>query len=473
MYEITIGLEIHCELKTQTKLFCSCKNEFGSAPNANTCEICMAYPGTLPVMNEKAVESIVKAGIAMNCEIAKFSKWDRKNYFYPDLPKAWQNSQYDLPIVGKGVVEYELNGQKKQVRINRIHLEEDAGKLIHENGVTKVDYNRGGVPLMEIVTEPDLHSADEVVAFLTELRSIIVYTGVSEAKMQEGTLRCDVNLSLSKAGSGKLGTRTETKNLNSFSSARRSIIWETNRQREILESGGAVVQETRRWDDNKNEGYSMRSKENANDYMYFPDPDLLPVVMTNEDIAKIKATIPELKKAKKERYTSVLGLPAYDAEILTADKHVADLFDGTVKLFNNPKKVSNYIMSEIMRKGKTDGEGDITVGVSAQQLAALLKLVEDNVVSLAATKDVLDKIWLSDVGPEKAVDELNLRQNNDTCEIEAAVKAVIEANPKVVAEFRGGNEKTMAFFVGQVMKATKGKSNPKVVNEILINLLKG
>ena len=471
-YETTIGLEIHCELKTESKIFCSCANVFGGEPNTHCCPICSGLPGVMPVLNKKAVEYTVKAGLAMNCEISEYSKWDRKNYFYPDLPKAWQTSQYDLPLCGKGLVEYELNGEKKSVRINRIHLEEDAGKLIHEGGVTRVDYNRCGVPLMEIVTEPDLHSADEVIAFLDELKSILKYTGVSDVKMQEGSLRCDVNLSVAKAGSGKLGTRTETKNLNSFSSARRSIIFEANRQIDVLESGGEIKQETRRWDDNKGEGYSMRGKEDAHDYRYFPEPDLMPVVLPEAEVEKIRKSIPELKNERIARYTDNLSLPLYDAKILTQDKEIADLFDETVRMGANPKKASNYIMSEILRKGKTEGAEDVTVGVNAAQLNDILSLVGDGTISLVASKQVLDDIWLSDKNAKESVEKLGLKQNNDSGEIESILKGIIDANPKVVADYRAGNEKVTAFFVGQVMKATKGKSNPKVVNELLVKLLK-
>ncbi len=471
-YETTIGLEIHCELKTESKIFCSCANVFGGEPNTHCCPVCSGLPGVMPVLNKKAVEYTVKAGLAMNCEISEYSKWDRKNYFYPDLPKAWQTSQYDLPLCGKGLVEYELNGEKKSVRINRIHLEEDAGKLIHEGGITRVDYNRCGVPLMEIVTEPDLHSADEVIAFLDELKSILKYTGVSDVKMQEGSLRCDVNLSVAKAGSGKLGTRTETKNLNSFSSARRSIIFEANRQIDVLESGGEIRQETRRWDDAKGEGYSMRGKEDAHDYRYFPEPDLMPVVLPKTEVEKIRASIPELKNERIARYTEKLSLPVYDAKILTQDKEIADLFDEAVNAGANPKKASNYIMSEILRKGKTEGAEDVTVGIDARQLTDILKLVEDGTISLVASKQVLDDIWLSDKSAKDSVEKLGLKQNNDSGEIEKILKGIIDANPKVVADYRAGNEKVTAFFVGQVMKATKGKSNPKVVNELLVKLLK-
>lgn len=468
-YITTIGLEIHCELKTNTKIFCGCANVFGGEPNTHCCPICSGFPGVLPVLNRTAVEYTVKAGLALGCVINEYCKWDRKNYFYPDLPKAWQTSQYDLPLVGPGKVEYQLNGETKSVRINRIHLEEDAGKLVHEGSVTKVDYNRCGVPLMEIVTEPDLHSAEETVAFLEELKSRLKYTGVSDVKMQEGSLRCDVNLSVAPAG--ELGTRTETKNLNSFRAVARSIAFESARQIEVVSSGGTVEQETRRWDDAAGEGYPMRSKENAHDYRYFPEPDLMPVVMTAADVERIRATVPMLKNERIEKYVGMYKLPEYDAKILTSDREIADLFDGAVALGAQPKKASNYIMSEILRKGKTDGSEDVTIGVSAKQLAEILALVEAGTVSLAATRDVLDRIWLTDETATAAVDALGLKQNNDSGEIEAVLKQIIEANPKVVADYKAGNGKVVAFFVGQAMKATKGKANPKIINELLPKLI--
>ena len=390
MLKPTIGCEVHCELKTETKLFCGCKNEFGGDANTHCCPVCSGFPGTLPAHNRKAVEFAVKAGLALHCKISEFSKWDRKNYFYPDLPKAWQTSQYDLPLCIGGYVEFELDGEKKRVRLNRIHLEEDAGKLVHDGGISRVDYNRCGVPLIEIVTEPDMHSAEEVVAFLTELKSVLKYTGVSDVKMQEGSLRCDVNLSVSESENGeKLGTRTETKNLNSFRSVARSIAFETRRQIDLLESGGVVEQETRRFDDNKGIGYAMRSKEDAHDYRYFPEPDLLPVVMSAADIKRIADTIPELKDARIARYTEKLGLPDYDARVLTEDKDVSDLFDGVVKLGADAKKASNFIMSEVLRLAKSQSSEDVELKVSAEQLApAYLRLPQAERELLAKQQSV-------------------------------------------------------------------------------------
>ncbi len=471
-YDVTIGLEIHCELKTESKIFCSCANTFGGEPNTHCCPVCSGFPGVLPVLNKKAVEYTVKAGLALNCEIPRYSKWDRKNYFYPDLPKAWQTSQYDLPLCLNGRVDFKVNGEDKSVRINRIHLEEDAGKLVHEGGHSYVDYNRCGVPLMEIVTEPDLHSADEVVAFLTELKSILKYTGVSDVKMQEGSLRCDVNLSVAKKGSTTLGTRTETKNLNSFSSAKRSILYETQRQIDLIESGGVVEQETRRWDDARGEGYGMRGKEDAHDYRYFPEPDLLPVIMTKEHVEQIRASIPPLPSQRKQKYVSEFSLPAYDADILTLDIEIADLFDETVKLGANPKKASNYIMSEVLRLCKNGESEDVSLGVNATQLNEILSLVDKGEISLSASRQVLETIWGNGNSPTVTVEKLGLKQSNDAGEIERIIKGIMDANPKVVADYKAGNTKVTAFFVGQTMKATKGKANPKLVNEILEKLIK-
>lgn len=469
-YVPTIGLEVHCELKTETKLFCSCRNKFGSEPNTNTCPVCAGHPGVLPVLNRKAVEYTVRAGCAIGCKISRYSKWDRKNYFYPDLPKAWQTSQYDLPLCTGGEVKITVGGEEKTVRLNRIHLEEDAGKLVHGAGGTAVDYNRCGVPLMECVTEPDMHSADEAVAFLEELASVFRFAGVSDCRMQEGSIRADVNLSMSRPGE-PLGTRTETKNLNSFRSVRRAIEAEIRRQTEVLENGGKVVQETRRFDDATGEGYGMRGKEDAQDYRYFPEPDLMPVVLSDDDVGRIRASLPELARDRRKRYTERLGLPAYDAEQLTCDPAVAELFDGAVNAGANAKKAANYVMSEIMRKGKTAGEDGIIVGISGTQLAELLALVDKGEINLVSSRDVLDRIWLTDEAPSAAVDALGLRQNNDEGEIEKLVRDIVAANPGPADDFRKGNEKVLSFFVGQLMKATKGKTNPKIAGELVRKVL--
>ena len=471
MLKPTIGCEVHCELKTETKLFCGCKNEFGGDANTHCCPVCSGFPGTLPALNRKAVEFAVKAGLALHCKISEFSKWDRKNYFYPDLPKAWQTSQYDLPLCIGGYVEFELDGEKKRVRLNRIHLEEDAGKLVHDGGISRVDYNRCGVPLIEIVTEPDMHSAEEVVAFLTELKSVLKYTGVSYVKMQEGSLRCDVNLSVSESENGeKLGTRTETKNLNSFRSVARSIAFETRRQIHLLESGGAVEQETRRFDDNKGIGYAMRSKEDAHDYRYFPEPDLLPVVMSAADIKRIADTIPELKDARIARYTEKLGLPDYDARVLTEDKDVSDLFDGVVKLGADAKKASNFIMSEVLRLAKSQSSEDVELKVSAEQLAEILKMSAADELNNLAAKQLLSFVWGTNDAPRAIAAEKGLLQSNDEGEIKAVFDRVVADNPKQTADFIAGNDKLRGYFVGQIMRASGGKANPKIINSLLDKL---
>lgn len=471
MLKPTIGCEVHAELNTQSKLFCSCKNEFGGEPNTHCCPVCSGFPGVMPVLNRKAVELAVKVGLALHCEINKFSKWDRKNYFYPDLPKAWQTSQYDLPLCLGGYVEFTLNGEKKRVRLNRIHLEEDAGKLIHDGGVSKVDYNRCGVPLIEIVTEPDMHSAEEVVAFLTELKSVLKYTGVSDVKMQEGSMRCDVNLSVAEDGA-PLGTRTETKNLNSFRAVARSVAFETRRQIDVIESGGTVEQETRRFDDGKGIGYSMRSKEDAHDYRYFPEPDLLPVVFDDEALKKIADTIPELKDARKARYMRDMALPEYDADVLTADKEVSDLFDGVVNLGADGKKASNFIMSEVLRLAKSDGSEDVELKISAEQLAQILKMSAADELNNLAAKQLLSALWGNSGDAREKAKELNLLQSNDEGAIKAVFDKVIEQNPSQTQDFKAGNDKLRGYFVGQVMRASGGKANPKIINALL-DALKG
>jgi len=421
------------------------------------------------VLNRRAVEYTVRAGLALGCEINGFSKWDRKNYFYPDLPKAWQTSQYDLPLCVGGYVEFPFDGQTKRVRLNRIHLEEDAGKLVHDGGVSLVDYNRCGVPLIEIVTEPDMHSAEEVVAFLTALKSILKYTGVSDVKMQEGSLRCDVNLSVAEDGA-PLGTRTETKNLNSFRSVARAIAFETRRQIDVIESGGTVEQETRRFDDNKGVGYAMRSKEDAHDYRYFPEPDLPPVTFTDAQLDGIRAEIPTLPAARVKTYTEKYGLPAYDAEVLTADKDVADLFERVVENGIEPKKASNFIMSETLRLAKSSGSDDVELKVTAEQLYAILKMSADGELNNLAAKSLLAEVWGSDADPRETSRRLNLVQSNDAGAIKQIFDGVIAANPKQTADFLAGNDKLRGYFVGQVMRAAGGKANPKIINDLLDKL---
>ena len=466
-YETVIGLEVHVEMATETKIFCACKNKFGSQPNTNVCPVCLSMPGTLPVLNEQAVEYGVRAGLSLNCEIPNYSKLDRKGYFYPDLAKAYQISQYDFPLCSHGEVEVETDGEKHKIGITRIHIEEDAGKLVHQGTESFVDYNRGGVPLMEIVTEPDFRSASQVKAFLDTVRANMEYIGVSDCKMEEGSMRCDINISVRPAGETKYGTRTELKNVNSISAAQRAIEYEAKRHIEVIEDGGEIVQETRRWDDAKGKTYPMRDKEEAHDYRYFPDPDLVPVYLTDERIAKIRAALPELPAAKRKRYVSEFGLPEYDAGVLTMSKYTAKFFEDSVAIYNEPKAISNYIMVELARLLKESNMEAKDIPVSHEYFTDLLKLVNDGIINSSMGKQVFEEMFKTGKKPAQIVEEKDLKQNDNADEILALVQKIIVENPKPVADFKGGNKKAMTFFVGQVMKATKGKANPKTVNELV------
>lgn len=466
-YETVIGLEVHVEMDTKTKIFCSCRNEFGDAPNTNVCPVCLSMPGTLPVLNRKAVEYGVRAGLALNCHIPNYSKLDRKGYFYPDLAKAYQISQYDYPLCSRGEVEVCTDDGMHTIGITRIHIEEDAGKLVHEAGESLVDYNRGGVPLMEIVTEPDFRDAEQVRAFLEMLRTTMEYIGVSDAKMEEGSMRCDVNLSVRPAGTKELGTRTELKNLNSISAAARAIAFERQRQIDVLEDGGRVEQETRRWDDDRGETLPMRDKEEAHDYRYFPDPDLVPVYLSDEEIEKIRASLPELPAAKRERYVKQMGLPEYDARLLTASSDTARFFEETVALGAAPKQVSNYIMVELARLLKERKMEPADNPVTPRQLADLLALTEKGTINSSVAKQVFEEVFASGRDPALIVSERGLEQIDDAGAIEELVRMLIAENPKPAQDYRGGNKKALTFFVGRVMKAMKGKANPKTVNEIV------
>lgn len=476
-YEVIIGLEVHAELSTNTKIYCNCTTEFGADPNTHCCPICTGMPGTLPVLNEKVVEYAVKAGLATNCEISRFSKQDRKNYFYPDLPKAYQTSQYDLPLCEHGnleiVVGDEQDKYKKNIGITRIHIEEDAGKLIHDafTGDTLVDMNRCAVPLIEIVSEPDIRSADEAVAYMQTLKSILEYLEVCDCKMQEGSLRCDVNLSVRKVGDKEFGTRTETKNLNSFKAIHNCIVFETNRQIEELENGGTIYQETRRFDDVKGIGYAMRTKEDAHDYRYFPEPDLAPIVLSDEYINNIKTSLPEMPHIKKERYIREYGLPEYDATQLTASKYVAKFFEDTNAICNNPKAVSNWIMSDLFRMMN---EKEIEISeckISSQDLAKLIQLIDKGVISSKIAKQVFEEMFETGMDPEEIVKEKGLVQISDENAIKEIVEKVVEKNPQSVADFKAGKDRALGFLVGQIMKETKGKANPQIVNKLLIEIL--
>lgn len=471
-YETVIGLEVHVELATNTKIFCSCENKFGGEPNTHCCPICTGMPGVLPVLNEKVVEFAAKAGLATNCKIANFSKMDRKGYYYPDLPKAYQISQFDLPICNEGYVDIKIDGADKRIRITRIHMEEDAGKLLHEAYAgTAVDYNRCGVPLIEIVSEPDMRSAEEAKAFLETLKSIIQYTGVSDCKMQEGSLRCDVNVSVREKGTSELGTRTEMKNLNSFSAIFHGIEAESARQIALIEDGGVIKQETRRFDDVKGKSYAMRGKEEAHDYRYFPDPDLVPITLTDKQISEYKNSLPELPATKKQRYVDVLGLPEYDAGVLTAERAIAEFFEACLEKYNEPKKTSNFIMTDLLRLLKEDGLLPEENPVKPIQLAQTLKLIDDGKINITVGKTVFEEVFRTGQEPSVIVEKKGLAQISDTSEIRNMIKDIIEKNPGPVADYKGGKKKALTFFVGQIMKATKGKANPKVVNEIALEEL--
>ncbi len=472
-YETVIGLEVHVELATRTKIFCSCSTEFGGAPNSHTCPVCTGQPGSLPVLNRKVVEYAMAVGLATNCAVTRCCKFDRKNYFYPDNPQNYQISQLYLPICRDGGVEIETAAGKKTVGIHEIHMEEDAGKLVHDEweDVSIVDYNRSGVPLIEIVSEPDMRSAEEVIAYLEKLRLIIQYLGASDCKLNEGSMRADVNLSVREAGTETFGTRTEMKNLNSFKAIARAIEAERARQIELIEAGKAVVQETRRWDDNKEYSYAMRSKEDAQDYRYFPEPDLVPVFIDDAWIAEVKAREPEMRDAKLARYQSEFGLPEYDAKILTGDKHFADLFEAATALCGKPKKVSNWIMVETIRLLKENGKDADEIAFSPVNLAKLIDLADSGSITGTVAKEVFERVFQEDIDPEAYVKEHGLVTVKDEGALRAVVKQVLAENPKSVEDYRNGKEKAIGFLVGQTMRQMKGKADPGIVNKLLKELL--
>ena len=473
-YETVIGLEVHVELATKTKIFCSCPTEFGGAPNSHTCPVCTGMPGSLPVLNKKVVEYAVAVGLATNCHITRNCKFDRKNYFYPDNPQNYQISQLYYPICRDGGIGISTeDGGTKTIRIHEIHMEEDAGKLVHdewgENSL--IDFNRSGVPLIEIVSEPDMRSADEVIAYLDKLRLIIQYLGASDCKLQEGSMRADVNLSVREAGTEEFGTRTEMKNLNSFKAITRAVEAERERQIDIIESGGKVVQETRRWDDNKEYSYAMRSKEDAQDYRYFPEPDLAPVVISDEWLAKIKAAQPEFRDEKLKRYKEEYKIPEYDAQIITEDKHLADIFEETTAICNNPKKVSNWLMVETMRLMKESGIEPGGLKFSPENLAKLIDLAETRKINSQTAKEVFEKVFYDNIDPVKYVKENGLETVSDNGALRETIKKVIEANPQPVEDYHNGKKKALGFLTGQIMKEMKGKADPAMANEILKELL--
>lgn len=474
-YEVVIGLEVHSELSTKTKIFCSCPTEFGAEPNTHTCPICMAMPGTLPVLNEKVVEYAVKAGLATNCEIARNSKNDRKNYFYPDLPKSYQISQFDKPLCEHGYVEIELeNGEKKKIGLTRIHIEEDAGKLNHSEfgGGSLVDLNRAGVPLIEIVSEPDLRSSQEVDIYLKKLKSILEYIEVSDCKMQEGSFRADVNVSVRKKGDSKLGTRTEMKNMNSFRSITRAIEYEVDRQIEVIEDGGKIEQETLRWDDVSGKTFSMRDKENAQDYRYFPDPDLVAIHLSEEYIEAIKKNLPELPESRKQRYMTEHGLSEKDSNLLTASKHLSDLFEQAEAICHHAKAVANWLLSDVSRiLNEKELEPD-AIPFTAEQLAKMITLIEKGTISSAIGKKVLTELFENPSDPETIIQEKGWIQISDEGAIKEVVAKILEANPQSILDYKAGKDRALGFLIGQAMKETKGKANPQLLNKLFIEELK-
>ena len=472
-YEVIIGLEVHSELSTKTKIFCSCPTTFGGSPNKQTCPICMGMPGTLPVLNEKVVEYAVKAGLATNCEISRNSKNDRKNYFYPDLPKAYQISQFDKPLCEHGYVEIDTENGKKKIRLTRIHIEEDAGKLNHDDfaGDSLVDLNRAGVPLIEIVSEPDLRSSEEVESYLRKLKSILEYIEVSDCKMQEGSFRADVNVSVRKKGDPKLGTRTEMKNMNSFRSITRAIEYEIDRQIDVIEDGGEIEQETLRWDDVSGKTFSMRDKEDAQDYRYFPDPDLVAIKLSDEYIENIKKNLPELPESRKERYLTQYNLSEKDAKIITSSKYLSDLFENAIKVCNNPKAVSNWIISDISRILNETEMDPIEIPFDSNQLGKLIILIDKGTISSSIAKKVLVEMFEHPRDPEDIIDEKGWVQISDEGAIKDVVMRVLDANPQSVSDFKGGKQKALGFLVGQAMKETRGKANPQMLNQMFLEEL--
>ncbi len=478
-YEAVIGLEIHSELKTKTKIFCGCATTFGAEQNTHVCPVCLGLPGVLPTVNKRVVEFAIKAGLATNCTINNYSKFDRKNYYYPDLPKNWQTSQYDLPIAEHGWVDIDIEGEKKRVRLTRIHMEEDAGKLVHsgtnikDSATSNVDYNRTGVPLIEIVSEPDMHSAEEARAYMEKIKAILEYIDVSNCRMEEGNLRADINVSLRPAGTTELGTRTEMKNINSFKSLEDAINYEIERQTEVLEDGGHVIQETRTWDPDRGITLSMRSKENAHDYRYMPEPDLPPIITTDEEIEAYRKSLPELPDARRARLEKEYGLSEYDAGIITSSRQMAEYFDAVIATGADAKLAANWMMSDLAKNLNAEGIDISKSPVEAERLGQMIQLIMKNTISGKIAKKVFSEMWTNPDAPEKIVKDKGLVQITDTKAIEAIVDKVIEANQKAVEDYKGGNKKAIGALVGQVMKQSKGKANPQMVNELLAKKLNG
>lgn len=472
-YETVVGLEVHVELHTNSKIFCGCSTSFGAPPNTHTCPICLGHPGVLPVLNRQALEFAMKAAMALNCEIADVSKFDRKNYFYPDSPKAYQISQFDKPIGENGWLDIEVNGTTKRIGITRLHLEEDAGKLTHVDGgfASLVDFNRVGTPLVEIVSEPDIRTPEEAKAYLEKLKAIMLYCEVSDVKMEEGSLRCDANVSLRPYGQEKLGTRAELKNMNSFRGVQRGLEYEQIRQADVLDSGGIVVQETRRWDEAQGKTFTMRSKEEAHDYRYFPDPDLVRIYIDEEWKTRVRASIPELPDARKARYTAELGLSSYDAEVITSSKKLADFFEESLGFTKDAKSVANWIMGDLLGYLNAGSLELADVKITGQGLGEMIGLMEKGTISSKIAKTVFKEMLESGKGPQQIVEEQGLVQISDEGAIAGIVDSIVTANPQSVEDFKAGKEKAIGFLVGQVMKETKGKANPALVNKLLLERL--
>jgi len=476
-YESVIGLEVHCELKTKTKIFCGCSTEFGAEPNTHVCPVCLGLPGVLPVLNKEVLHFAIKAGLALHCQILPYSKFDRKNYYYPDLPKNFQTSQFDLPICLGGYLDIEVGGETRRIRITRIHMEEDAGKLVHSGATidssdtTYVDYNRTGVPLLEIVGEPDLRSGEEAKAYLEKLRSILQYLDVSDCRMEEGSMRCDANISVRPVGTEELGVKTELKNINSFSGVQKGIEYEAVRQAGILEDGGTIIQETRGWEEGQGITVSQRVKEGSNDYRYFPEPDLIPIEVSTDWIEEIRKELPEMPDARKKRFMAELGLPDYDANLLTLEKQTADYFEAVVQAGVEAKTASNWMLGEFAKKLNEEGISADKAPVQPQALAELLQLISKGTISGKIAKSVLPEMWTSGKSADQVVKDKGLVQISDTGALEEIINTVVAANPQSVADYKAGKKKAIGFLVGQVMKQTKGRANPGTVNQLLVKNL--
>lgn len=477
-FEGVMGLEVHAHLLTDSKIFCGCSTKFGAEPNSHTCPTCMGLPGALPVLNKKVVDFAIKLGLALHCTVNRKSIFARKNYYYPDLPKGYQISQYEEPICENGYLDIYINGDTKRIRVNRVHMEEDAGKLVHENSIetstySLVDYNRSSTPLLEIVSEPDMGKPEEAVAYLKALRDVLIYLEICDGNMEEGSFRCDANVSVKKKDTSELGTRAELKNLNSFRSIERSLVYEIERQIEVIMGGGQVIQETRLFNVDDGITYSMRGKEEAHDYRYFPEPDLLPLIVDEQWISEIRQGLPELPMEKMERFMKDYGLPRYDVEILVSDKELARYFEETIKLFPEPKTVSNWMMTELLREFKDGNISPKDSPLPPSILAELLSLIKDETISIKIGKEIFPELYKSGISPKRLVEQKGLLQISDESAIIATIDRIIDRFPKEVSDFRGGKDKLLGFFVGQVMKEMKGKANPKLLNELLVRRLKG